>query len=147
MTIFYYEDDPEPRKRKPPKPLSAREVHNDIYSAGSKRPLIEVFVDPGYELETLPPSDVELYNKLLERFYNRLYEPIPYVDLKSALYTIGNKMDKRISDYQILHLLRRLWRAGYIRRFIRGRSKRVSKPGRGEWYGVHYLLKWNENEI
>lgn len=101
--------------------------------------LTEIEVDPGYELESLQPSDLIYLDKLRERFALRKDEQIPYYDIKAACYKIGNKLKKPISDFQILHLTRRLWRAGYTRRFVRGKAK-TRKVGRGEYYGVHYVL-------
>lgn len=147
MTIFYIEDD---KPQKPLPPVYASEVEDIFYvssARGKRKRLREVLVDPGYELESVSPADMLMYEKICERFYNRQYEPISFGDLKAAMYVIGNKMGKKISDFQILHILRRLWRAGILRRYILGKMKRMYRPGRGEWYGVHYLLKWNPEDL
>lgn len=104
------------------------------------RPLIEISVDPGYELESVEPKYLIYLEALRERFILRRDEPLPFFDLKSAMYAIGNNLGKPISDFQITHGLRALWRAGYIRRLVRGKSTRSKKIGRGEYYGVHYIL-------
>ena len=119
--------------------LPASKVQKDFYTDRKTKPLVEISVDPGYELESVRPFDLLVLSKLQERFFSRRDEPIPFYDLKAATYKIGNDMLVAISDFQILHMLRNLWRAGYITRYIAGK-RTIKKTGRGEWYGVHYKL-------
>lgn len=104
------------------------------------RALHEITVDPGYELESIEPKHLIFLDELRTRFEHRKEEPIPFYDLKSSMYAIGNKLGTPISDFQITHALRAMWRAGYIRRLVRGKTTRTKKVGRGEYYGVHYIL-------
>lgn len=110
------------------------------YSGLAVNPLVEQFVDPGYELEMVHPKEMRALQYLRERFFERKDEPIRYYDLKAAMYDYGNKVGEKWSAFHILHLFRNLWRLGEIRRFIRGKAKAVRKIGRGEWWGVHYTL-------
>lgn len=110
------------------------------YSGQSVQQLTEVYVDPGYELEEITPLQRKYLDKLRERFQSRKYEPIPFYDMRSALSSIGKEMDKKLSRFHIIQTLRVFWRAGYFRRFIRGKTSRTNKVGRGEWYGVHYMI-------
>lgn len=125
--------------------LPASEVEKGFYTNQKSKPLVEITVDPGYELEMVDPRDKLILDKLRERFFDRRDEPIRYYDLKAATYKIGNDMLVAISDFQILHTLRNLWRAGYITRYIVGRRV-IKKTGRGEWYGVHYKLYPKEKD-
>lgn len=110
------------------------------YSGSTVQPLTEMYVDPGYELEEITPIQKVYLNRLRERFESRKYEQIPYSDLKVALSSIGKDMDKKLSRFHIIQTLRIFWRAGYFRRFIRGKTKLTRKVGRGEYYGVHYMI-------
>lgn len=110
------------------------------YKGKTTIPLKEIEVDPGYELEMVHPNELKLLKQLRERFLTRKKEPIPFYDLSAALYQIGNEKGKKISKFQIIHHLRNLWRAGLIIRLVRGRSRQTRKVGRGEWYGIHYIL-------
>ena len=56
------------------------------------------------------------------------------------MYAIGNKLKRPMGKFQITTTLRNLWRVGHIRRYVRGKTNRSRKVGRGEWYGVHYSL-------
>lgn len=122
-----------------------RKIENNYlyYSQAFDRALAEIYVDPGYELEMVSPIELKYLELLRSRFGERGFSPIPFYDLKSAMYAIGNTLKKPISEFQIIHYLRNLWRAGYTRRFIRGRTKFTKKLGRGEWYGIHYILYVN----
>lgn len=110
------------------------------YSGSTIQPLTEVYVDPGYELEEITPLQRLYLNRLRERFDSRKYEPIPYGDLKSALSHIGKDVGRKLSRFHIIQTFRIFWRAGYFRRFIRGKTKLTRKVGRGEYYGVHYMI-------
>lgn len=110
------------------------------YSGLAIQGLTEVYVDPGYELEEITPLQRKYLDKLRERFQSRKYEPIPFYDMRSALSSIGKEMNKKLSRFHIIQTLRVFWRAGYFRRFIRGKTSRTNKVGRGEWYGVHYMI-------
>lgn len=103
-------------------------------------PLSEVEVDPGWEKETLSPKEEFYLKEIRDRFGVRGREPIPFSDLQSAFYDIGKRNNKRVSKFQITHMLRHMWRHGEIRRYIRGKTKWTVKKGRGEWYGIHYSL-------
>ncbi len=110
------------------------------YKLSSDRfPLEEVFVDVGWEKETLEPIEQRMLPLLRKRFKNRGDEPIPFSDLASAMYVLGPEAGRRISKFNIINMLRHMWRNGEIRRYIKGRS-RSTRKGRGESHGVHYSL-------
>jgi hypothetical protein len=110
--------------------------YGNFYSA----PLQEVEVDKEYVLEMVHPKHKEILMKLRERYGQRGHTPIPYYDLSASLYEIGNKINYSMGKFRIAHILRYLWRAGYIRRYVRSRVEWKVKKGRGEWYGIHYSL-------
>lgn len=108
--------------------------------------LIEQFVDEDYILESCSTKDLKVLSFLRVRFENRLHEKIPFYDIKAAIYSMTKVSDlpdksmiDKISDFQITHTMRRLWRGGYIRRFVRN-EYRYYRPGRGAWAGIHYML-------
>lgn len=114
--------------------------------------LTEHFPDPGWELPTVMKHELECLDALRAHFEPRKDEPIPYYDISLVMYDCcytsrGNPLHKII----ISQMLRRMWRAGLIRRFTRGRSRRgknkaTMDAGRGNWWGVHYIL-WPRGEI
>lgn len=110
------------------------------YTNLADKPLIEIEVDEEYKLEMVAPIHLEILKELRYRYGQRGYTPIPYYDLSAAIYVIGNKLDYNIGKFRIAHILRYLWRAGYTRRYVRGRVEWKVKKGRGEWHGVHYSL-------
>lgn len=128
---FLYDDEEEPTEN----------IYELIkYSGQAVQELTEVYVDPGYEIEEITPLQRVYLDALRERFDSRKNEVIPYYDMRSALSDIGKKLDKKLSRFHIIKTLRIFWRAGYFRRFIRGKTKMSKKVGRGEWYGVHYMI-------
>lgn len=129
--LFFYDDEDA---------VLAKEVEKNFYHYDNR--LYEIAVDPGYELEQLSKKDKYFLEMLRRRFINRSQEPIPFYEIKMAIYKIADDHpDYRVSLFQTIHMLRYMWRAGEIRRFVRGKSRRTQKrSGRGEWYGVHYIL-------
>ena len=132
--LIDYDDDSEEENA-----VYAKDVEAEFYTKTLTRRLTEILVDPGYELESVAPKDLWLLENLRERFSSRKNEAIKFYDLKAASYKIGNDNLMAISDFQIIHMMRNLWRAGYIRRYVLGQRK-IKRAGRGEWYGVHYKL-------
>ena len=120
------------------KNLKRDDVNTDHYIS-KKVQLKEIEVDPGYELESVSPRDLYYLDKLRSRFASRRDETLSFYELKAACYKIGNELKVPVSDFQIIHILRNLWRVGYTRRFIRGKAQ-SKKIGRGEYFGVHYIL-------
>lgn len=106
-----------------------------------KEYLVEAFVDPGYELEYLDDVDRFYLRKIRERFEVRKEDYLSFAELRAALYDISNKHPKRrkADRFFIIHLIRRWWRAGEFRRFVKGRTRK-KLLGRGAWYGVHYKI-------
>ena len=110
------------------------------YKQLTRKPLIEIEVDEEYKLEMVHPKHKQILDELRLRFAERINSPIPLYDLKAAMYAIGNKIDYKLGKFRIQNILRYLWRAGYIRRYVIGKVRWEVKEGRGEWYGIHYSL-------
>lgn len=138
-TIISYDDDPIEIVYEDAAKKELYQSPAFYYKGKIVTPLIEIPVDPGYELERVHPKELRLLEWLRSRF-NERREPIAYYDLKAACYSYGDEVGEKWGAFNILHALRHLWRYGEIRRFIRGKAKAVRKIGRGESYGVHYML-------
>ncbi len=127
--------------------------------------LTEEFVLPDYELPSVHPKEIECLEYLKQRMPTRINEPIPFEDLRSHMYRCECAFGKSANNitgynygrrrvkgdvttmgrFHIVNTLRRLWRAGLIRRFYKKKIKWGKDPKRPEWkpWGVHYMLTPN----
>lgn len=107
--------------------------------------LIEQFPDPGYELDQVHPDDLDVLNRIREYFGDRGHYPVTFKELRNAMYhKCKEKFGKSLSQVDFTIMMRGWWRAGHTRRFVRGRSGKMYPPGRGGWFGVHYILYPNK---
>lgn len=104
---------------------------------------IEQTPDDEYKLKRVHPNDLECL-ELVRGHFKTTKDPISFQELKGVMYDCVNTRGRNLGQFAIIHCLRRLWRAGYIRRFVKKRNLRgvssQSYRGRGNWEGVHYIV-------
>jgi hypothetical protein len=135
--------------------ITAKKVDKDFYMRyDNKKGLVRIDVDPGYELETVSPTDRKYLAMLRERFEKRGHEPIPLYDFRSFFYEMANQGNikgekhRGIKQVHIINILRRLWRAGYLTRYVLAVEKpRRRSDGRMDWREVHYGMFGKKDEI
>lgn len=104
----------------------------------------EQFVDKGFELNKVYDMDLDalyfLRSYFSERFNKDRETLFSFQELDQAIKLARkNKIFPKVGLTSAT--MRRLWRAGYIRRFIKGKWDRPPAKGRGHWYGVSYTLE------
>ncbi len=96
--------------------------------------LMEELVDPVYKLDKVTPDDMLMLEQLLRVFPHD--EPIQYQEIQKMAILITKNKYRRV----IVTRLRRLWRAGLIRRFFREFWGKNGKYDGGTKYGIHYVF-------
>jgi hypothetical protein len=100
-----------------------------------ERPYIEQFVDKGYERDTITTKCAIFFQDVKARFKDSK-DVISFEDIADLA------QEKGYSYYAAVQWMRMLWKAGKVRRFVKGEwYNTVQGNSTGRWFGVGYSFK------
>lgn len=126
------------KNKKDPNIINVKKAVYDTGDALNRIDLLqETFPDPDYVLEYAKDKDIAFLKKLTSLLPDDV--PVSFQEISEKAYKFTD-----VKHWVVLSpILRRLWRAGKVRRYVCGKwggKGKLKKVNGGRWWGVHYLL-------